>query len=373
MRVLIACGGTAGHIFPGAALAEELKKYNEHSHIVLVVSGRARDKEYLEAAKFFLKGVALEHIISAPLPYTFSWKLIPFGFKLLAALTQSLVIVLRHRPYVVVGFGGYISFAPVCIARILRIPTLIHEQNLIPGRANHYLTRWVKKIATSFEETKRYFSAAQLENKIVHTGLPLRRDFVLTMDSAGLRHSPQDKEKCTILVVGGSQGAQAINALVLESISKMSREQLAKIRVIHLTGKSDYRLVKNQYDKLALEHLVYDFFEDMPSVYRIADLIIGRSGASTIFEAACFGLPCILIPYPHGTLHQKENALFLQRRGAALMLDEGTARAQDLQKMILELIENPDARHALSKSISSLRVPNARKNLIDLVYSLRKE
>ncbi len=373
MRILIACGGTAGHIFPGLALAEELTREKNLHQVVIVVSAHPRDREYLAARSALLKEVGIETIDPAPLPYSSSPKYVYFAARLLWAFLKSFIIILRYRPAVAVGFGGYASFAPVVIAHIMRIPTLIHEQNLVPGRANQLLAKIVDRIAISFGDTSEFFSGdAKSRHRIVKTGFLLRRqilDYKSNYISDRLRATPG---KFTIVVLGGSQGADNINELALNCLDLMDEEKLSHLQLIHLTGKRQLRHVQARYESLHVEFQVFDFLEDIASVYRNADLLISRAGAGTIFEAANFGLPCVLIPYPYGTKHQIENALFLQHTASAIVLNGQAASAKELKKILLELIANKGMRQELSQRIRMLAVPAATFNLKEQVLILHR-
>ncbi|UCB56592.1 MAG: UDP-N-acetylglucosamine--N-acetylmuramyl-(pentapeptide) pyrophosphoryl-undecaprenol N-acetylglucosamine transferase [Candidatus Omnitrophota bacterium] len=367
MRILIACGGTAGHIFPALALIEELKKEDKDSSVRIVISRHPRDREYLRRG--VVSGdIQIKSISSAPLPYRFSLKCISFGLRLLWACIESFFIILRYRPQVIVGFGGHTSFAPLIVGRILDIPALIHEQNLVPGRANRFLGWISNRVAVTFEDTKKFFGKG---DKAIKTGLPLRRQRK-DCNSAPLDSFAADKEKLTILVLGGSQGAHNINELVLNCLSGMDRELRSRLRLIHLSGRRDFSYVKARYASMGVVSCVFDFLEDMPAAYRCADLLIGRAGASTIFEAAGFGLACLFIPYSHAGAHQKENALFLKRQGAALVWDEG-ALDKDFEKALLELMSRESLRRDLSQKIKSLEMPAAAGNLKEEVLTLYRE
>jgi len=371
MKVLIACGGTAGHMFPGLALVEELKLKDNHCQITLVVSTHPRDRRYLEAAGYILNGVDIETVNTASLPYNFSPKFIFFAARLLGALLKSFFIILKHSPDVVVGFGGYASFAPLVMARMMRKPVVIHEQNLIPGRANQFLARIADRIAVSFQDTGKLFTRGSSRNKIVRTGLPLRKD-ILSYKSQRLSQFAESGEKFTILICGGSQGAHNINELMLDCLGVMDKKTLAQIRLVHLSGERDFDYVKQRYEALRLDSQVFAFLKEIAEVYKSADLMIGRAGAGTIFEAASFGLPCILIPYSGGTRHQKENASLLQRRGAALVLDEQNTTGEDLKRIVLSLIDNKRMRQNLSEGIRMLEVPQAGYNLKKEILTLGK-
>ncbi|NQS99682.1 MAG: UDP-N-acetylglucosamine--N-acetylmuramyl-(pentapeptide) pyrophosphoryl-undecaprenol N-acetylglucosamine transferase [Candidatus Omnitrophica bacterium] len=362
MRTLIACGGTAGHIFPGLALAEQLQTDNRLCRITIVVSTHPRDQQYLRANTNF-ETFSVATVPACGLPYKFSLKYFPFIGKFIMALLKSFYIIFRYRPQVVVGFGGYASFAPLLAARMLGIPTLIHEQNYLPGRANQLLARITNRVAISFDESVKYFRSKTRQNRIIKTGFPLRKQ-ILQKISAG------PKTGLGVLVLGGSQGAHNINELVLNAFSKMNKAILAKIQITHLSGKNDFSYVKKSYADLDIQAQVFDFLTQMQEAYRAADVLIGRSGAGTIFEAANFGLACLLIPHSGGTNHQQENARYLQRLGATLVLDENTASSDDFANALLELITNKRLRQDLSNNINSLNNFRAEHDLQKQVNDL---
>jgi UDP-N-acetylglucosamine--N-acetylmuramyl-(pentapeptide) pyrophosphoryl-undecaprenol N-acetylglucosamine transferase len=356
---MIACGGTAGHIFPGLALAEELRKEDENCQIVIVVSTHPRDQQYLRTNSLF-NDVPIKTVESCAFPEKLSLKSISFALKLIWGSLQSFGIILKYRPQVAIGFGGYASFAPLVAARLSGIPAFIHEQNLVPGKANQFLSRIVNKIAISFEDTTKFFpKGAAFSRKIVRTGLPLRKHILDCRQSQG----PRQKDKFTILVFGGSQGAHKINQLVLSCLSQTSAEKRAQLQLIHLSGKEDFHQVKEKYKALGVNSRVFAFLQEIGNAYRVADLLIARSGASTIFEAATFGLPSILIPYPYGSRHQKENAFHLKHNGAALVLDEEGATGKDLKKMLSMLLTDKGLREKLSEKIKLLGTLQASHSL----------
>jgi UDP-N-acetylglucosamine--N-acetylmuramyl-(pentapeptide) pyrophosphoryl-undecaprenol N-acetylglucosamine transferase len=369
MKILIACGGSAGHLFPGLALAEEIKKEDESEQITIVASGRPRDKEYLNSAVISQR-LNYETISTTSLPYGFSFRYIPFALKLLLAVLKSFYIILKQRPRVVVGFGGYTSFAPLIVAHALGIPTLIHEQNLVPGRANRLLAPFVDKIAVSFDQTINFFSELKVGDKVVRTGLPLRRSILESESPGEDTIFTGSEDKFTILVVGGSQGAHNINRLILDCLNQMSEQERLQIRLIHLSGMKDLGSLQARYRAWGDDFRVFDFRKDMAGLYRIADLLIGRSGAGTIFEAALFGLACILIPHAYGTHHQQQNASFLKRQGAALVLEEARASVAELKGLLHQLIVDQDMRRKLADKIKGLANVEAAKRLKEEIQSL---
>ncbi len=372
MKILIACGGTAGHVFPAIALIEQLKQKNNSPEITVVVSARLRDKTYLAAGERALEGAAIKTVGTIGLPEKISLKYASFVLKFLWALSKSLVLIVSFKPDIVVGFGGYASFAPVLAAHFLGVPTLIHEQNLVPGKANQALARFVDRIAISFDETAQFFSKLKSGSRIINTGLPLRRRVLPDSGLSSGDFKPK-ADKFQILVMGGSQGSASINRLVLDALKQLSREQQDQLYLIHLSGSNDLDFVKQGYKSLGISSSVFAFYEDMAGLYQTAQLVIGRAGASAIFELAAFGLAAILIPYAYAGKHQTDNAVYLKRRGCAVVLEETGLNPRRLQAAISELIANKERRDGLSRRISSLQVSQAAEKLGQQINILLKD
>ena len=242
------------------------------------------------------------------------WKKgMPVLMKLPKSILQSASIIRRFSPSFALGVGGY-SAGPFCLAaKLLGIPTAIHEQNSYPGVTNRLLSKFVDRIFISFEESRPYF-----KKKIpILTGNPVRRELFLSQVN-----KPEDGDEFTVLVVGGSQGAKAINEAFVEALMLLnSRGNM--IEVIHQTGKGDHSRVVEEYRVRGLKGEVVPFIRDMGSAYSRADIVVGRAGATTIFELAALGKPSILIPYPHATNnHQEINAGVLVRAGGAEMISQ---------------------------------------------------
>lgn len=352
MKVLIASGGSGGHIFPALSLARELSK--EKSDIVFVASRRYLDRGLLEK-----EGYRKEFLSANPMPYRFGFKWCIFIAKLLSDILYATYMLIRHKPCVVVGFGGYTSGTIVLLASIMRMKTVIHEQNVVPGRTNRFLDGFVGEVAVSFEETKKYFK----NKNVVFTGNPLREESLTECCAAAQEKFGLDKEKTTLLVMGGSQGAKSLNDMVSSSLSSLPEDKRKKLQVLHIAGPRNRDAVQETYDKNGVDGKVYGFIRSINKAYSACDLAISRSGAAAIFELAAHGKPMILVPYPHEKNNQCFNARFFAEREAGICVDEKNTDQKELSDLIVELAENPARRKLFSENAKKLIVTDGARRL----------
>ena len=282
-------------------------------------------------------------------------------FKVLISSIQSLAIMRDFRPHLIVGVGGY-SSGPVClVAWFLGIPTAIHEQNSFPGLTNRILAPMVKTVFISFEESRRYFKRGNL----FLSGNPIRDELM------HLRPFPKRvNQRFVILVMGGSQGARAINRAVVAALKELKAVGLLPF-VIHQTGEEDLGTVINDYHTLGLDGEVKAFIDDMASAYGRADLVICRAGATTIAELAALGKPSILIPYPYAAhKHQDINAEALAAIGGADMILEGDLNGSNLAKKVKRYIENREELKRMSSHALKAGRPRAGEVIVEQVMEL---
>lgn len=286
--------------------------------------------------------------------------------RMLRALSRSLKELKAYQPDVVAGFGGYGAFPVVLAGLMLKIPTIIHEQNVVPGRANKWLARFVRKIAISFPETKKHLKV----ERVVITGCPTHISTTNFSRQKGLELFGLKPGKFTILVFGGSQGSHALNEIFLQTAKTLNQKM--DFQVIHVTGKKDLISVQNKYAEISCSAKVFDFINDMGEAYAASDLVIGRSGAATVTELAMFSKPAILIPYPHAGGHQKENALIMVTRGLAEIIEEKDLTTEGLAELILEMydhtIKDIASSHSLFKDIF---VTNATERIAKTIMELK--
>lgn len=365
MRILIAAGGSGGHIFPAVALAEELKSKDSSVDILFVGSDKALDRRIFEK-----EGFGYRLISANKMPYKASFGTALFFLKLSVDVIRSLIIIMKYRPDAIVGFGGYVSAPVILAAYMLGIPRMVHEQNAVPGRANAMLFRFADKIAISFEETKRYMG--KYANKAVFTGNPIRASLLKDDKPGSIKRLGLDPQKFTILVIGGSQGAHNLNKAFLKSLSKMDDGIRRSLQVIHITGVTDYSWASTAYKELAIEHRVHSFLDRIEEAYSASDLIVTRSGASAIFEIAYFGRPMILIPYPFALSHQSENARIFSTRGAAIEIDEKDLSPDIMRERIEALLKDRSKLSEMGESARRMSVPHSSDSLAQVVFKIGK-
>jgi UDP-N-acetylglucosamine--N-acetylmuramyl-(pentapeptide) pyrophosphoryl-undecaprenol N-acetylglucosamine transferase len=325
--VVIAGGGTGGHLFPGIAVAEEILGRNPKNEVLFIGTERGLENRILHERGFRLKKIDIEGIKGRGI-----LKAVKTMFKIPHSVAQSWSIIRDFRPDFVLGVGGYASGPAVMAAYFIGIKTAIAEQNVLPGLTNRILGRFSDKIFISFTETGKWFQ----NKKVIVTGNPVRMGFF-----EGGKNVSKPENKFTILVFGGSQGASSINRAFIESLNYMD-DIKSELRIIHQTGAGDMDKVLDAYRDCGVEYEVYPFIDDMASAYKSADLLICRSGATSIAEITASGKAALFIPYPFAAgNHQEFNARVLVERGAAEMILEKDLDGQKLADTIKELYRNP--------------------------------
>ncbi len=350
MRIIIAGGGTGGHVIPALAIAQQLKKQFD-AEVLFIGTARGIETRLVPAAGFPLELIqvgALKNVSLLTRAKTM--------FDLPRAIGASSRMLSEFDPEVVIGVGGYAS-GPAMVAAIRRrLPTLAFEPNVVPGFANRMVARWVSAAAVHFEETCKYFPRCQV------TGVPVR--------SAFFSIPPKNGGVPTLLVFGGSQGARAINQAMIESLAGL-REKIPGIHVIHQTGQRDYDHVLAAYQQSGISGEVHKFIDDMPGTFGRADLLVCRSGASTVGEITAAGKPAIFVPFPAAADdHQNVNARALERAGAAVVVEESNLGAAYLVETIVALMGDSGRLQSMSGAARSLAHPKAVEEIAEMVGRL---
>jgi UDP-N-acetylglucosamine--N-acetylmuramyl-(pentapeptide) pyrophosphoryl-undecaprenol N-acetylglucosamine transferase len=355
MKILIACGGTGGHIFPGLSLAQELDRRGVKD---VLLAGTDHPLEVKLFGSFGFPYVLLPVAKMSADPAGF----VRFIFRFLRASARSAKLLADYKPDVIVGFGGYASF-PVCLLGALAgKPLYLHEQNCEAGMANKVLAVFARRVAVSFEQTKTAFG-----EKAVFTGNPIRRKLLSASREEALKSYGLSGDKFTILVLGGSQGSQRINMVVGDMLGILDDREKAGIQIIHIAGMKNYEDVFARYRTSGVEACVYDFVEDIGSAYAPADLVISRAGATALFEIAALGIPSIMIPYRFAGGHQYYNAAALAMTGATVIIREEGLTPQTLKDKVFELIGNTNALKPMSEAAKGFAVADAAGRLADCI------
>jgi len=358
MRCIIAGGGTGGHLFPGLAIAKELCKRYEEAKILFVTGRRKMESDILDRTDFLKASIDVEGLKGR------GWiKGLKTMVKLPLSFFQSYSIIKGFSPSVVMGVGGY-SSGPVCmVAKLMGIPSAIHEQNSYPGLTNRLLCRVVDRAFISFEESRTHFSGGEL----LLTGNPIREEF-LAEDKA----ERTVNKTFTILILGGSQGARIINRIIVETLSIL-KGYGRDLCVIHQTGESDYSEVVKTYERAGVKGEVLPFIEDMSRAYDRADLVISRAGATTVSELAALGKPSILIPYPHAAnRHQETNAQMLVKAGGAEMKLQETLNGESLARSLMSYMDNRPALNEMGLKARKMGRVDAAKVIVDQLMEMFK-
>ncbi len=358
MRVLIVTGLSGGHIFPALALADFLKNTNQN---VLLVLPEDEGK-----SKVPIDFVQTEYIHAAKLSFRLNKKNIFGIYFFLWGAWQALRIILKFKPSVVVGFGSLNSISLIFWAWLFRIKTIIHEQNVVCGRANKLLSKLVDRVAVSFSQTCNDLNVSS--EKIVLTGNPLRKDLIHMERKEALDFFKFKGGKITILITGGSQGAHKLNAICLEALSTYQKK--LDLQVIHICGTQDFIWLSNGYLGTTLTYQLFDFLKAMQYAYSVADLIICRAGATTIAELVKFRVPAILVPYPFAYAHQSANAQVLKNIGAAEVCLDDDLSADKLKERLQEYFCNNEKLKAMQMAYQKLPVFNATEMLAREVLNL---
>ncbi|KFE60966.1 undecaprenyldiphospho-muramoylpentapeptide beta-N-acetylglucosaminyltransferase [Hyalangium minutum] len=356
MKVLIAGGGTGGHLFPGIALAEEVVTRHHKNEVVFVGTERGLEAKVVPQAGFPLEFISVRGLKGKGfLQFLLGLLALPLAF------IESIRILQRHKPDVVVGVGGYASGPVVMSAWLLGIPTAIQEQNALPGITNKILGRFVRVVFTAFEDARRFFP----EGKVQLVGNPIRRKLMDNYLRSHVAH-----ERFSVLVFGGSLGAKGLNQRVVDALGFLE-DLKDQMTFVHQTGKNDLEMVRKGYADKGFQAEVVEFINDMSDAYARADLVVCRAGATTLAELTVCKKPSILVPFPYATDdHQAVNARAMVEAGAALMFREAELTGQKLAEQIRLLKTEPVRLKQMEKKAGLLGRPEASKELADVLVDL---
>jgi UDP-N-acetylglucosamine--N-acetylmuramyl-(pentapeptide) pyrophosphoryl-undecaprenol N-acetylglucosamine transferase len=359
LRIVIAGGGTGGHLFPGLAIAQEFMARNERNTVLFVSTGNPLERSVLGQTNFKLEAITAEGIKGRGL-----WNQAKSALKIPRGIVESVRILKEYQPDLTVGLGSYSAGPVVVSAWLMRTKIVLHEQNILPGVTNRILARFADRIYISFDDTKKCFD----QQKIRLTGNPVRKE-LLNHHEGNSNDVAADSKSFCVLIIGGSQGAHRINMTVIEALSHLTQKE--RLYFIHQTGAADEQTVKAAYQHGGIAARVQAFFRHMAPLYKQADLIICRAGATTVAEVTAVGKAVIFIPFPFAAdNHQALNAGTLAREGAAEMILEKDLNARRLGQKIEYYASHPEALEAMATKAAQLGHPAAAKQIVDDCYHL---
>lgn len=345
MKLLIAAGGTGGHIFPGIAVAEAFQGLDEENEVLFVGTEYGMEKRIIPA-----RGFRLLMIAGRPFLGTSMMRKVGTVGRILKGVDTAMTIIRNEKPDAIIGMGGFTCVPVMLAALLLRRPAFLHEQNVYPGLANRRLSRYVRATFTSFDATKAY-----LKGNLVHTGNPVRKT---------LRVSAPPAEKAnnafSIFIFGGSRGAHSVNEAMISLLPQLA--DLKETVLYHQTGTDDYDAAKKAYGSSRLNNEVFPFTDRMEKYYGLSDVVIARAGAATIFELAYFKRPAILVPYPFSAGgHQMKNASYVVERGGGYVIENDQLTGGALLERLRGLYENRDRLVAMGENMGSIYMKDAEQ------------
>lgn len=349
INILLTTGGTGGHIFPALAVAEEVRRRHPQARLLFVGSLYGPEARLARVANIPFEGLPVRGFLGRGL------KAVEAGFRMTWAVGKAMGIVRRFRPHVVAGFGSYAAFAPMLAGRMLGVPIVLHEQNAIAGASNRVLARLAQRICLSLPDTRGFDPA-----KCVLTGNPVRAG----VSEAG--RLPRARGARRLLVMGGSQGAHALNMFVVEHLSAF---KAAGVEIRHQTGVADEQTVRSAYAAAGYDpSSVTAFIDDMAAAYAWADVALCRSGATTVAELCAAGLPSVLVPFPYAVHdHQTRNAEVLAQGGAAILVPEPRMAVEGLAQTLISLLNDSGERTRMSTAALASARPDAAARVVSVL------
>ncbi|CDX03027.1 UDP-N-acetylglucosamine--N-acetylmuramyl-(pentapeptide) pyrophosphoryl-undecaprenol N-acetylglucosamine transferase [Desulfitobacterium hafniense] len=360
MRVIVTGGGTGGHIYPALAIAKGILVHQPDAEILYIGT-----REGMEARLVPEAGLEFAGVSGQGLPRKLSLETLKVGGKSFKALWETKQILKKFKPDLVVGTGGYVAGPVVLTAALFGIPTLLHEQNALPGITNKILTRFVRKVMVTFPESIAHFG---VRRKLVLTGLPVRPEIGNISREKGAACLGLRPDCLTLLVTGGSRGARSINQAMPTVLKHLAGRK--DIQVIWATGKATYQetleSLKTQGIQWQRENWrVLEYLKDMPEAMACADLFVGRAGATTLAEIMVAGKPGLLVPYPLAAEnHQEFNARALEKDGAACVILDKDLTGENLWALVQGLIEKPEKLRKMAQAARSLGQPDALNKIV---------
>ena len=363
MKIVIAGGGSGGHIFPGVAVAEEFKKRSALNEVLFMGTEQGIEARIIPELGYPLRFIAA----SGMLGKSFFEKVISI-LKLMRATWSSMRFFRATRPDIVIGTGGYVSAAPVLAAKLLGIATLIMEQNLVPGLANRLLANAADMVTVTY-----YDSMQSLPRHKTHlTGNPVRASILTGRRDKAFETFGLDPARITVLIIGGSSGALKINEALISALTMML-DIKEHIQFLHQSGEKSFERVRKAYLNMGFRAMAAPFIREMSEAYAVADIVISRAGATSLAEITALGRPAIIVPYPHAAGHQSYNAERLSEAGACVHIPDRELEGGVLSAQIKRLYASEELRGDMRRAARGLGRVDAAQKVVDLAISLVKK
>jgi len=363
MRVIIAGGGTGGHVFPGLAVAEELKNRDASIEVLFAGTEYGIESRVVPREGYPIRFLRAEGMVGVSLK-----KKLRAAVKIFLSIIDSYRIIKTVKPDIVIGVGGYASGAITLVAFFMSVPTMILEQNSMPGLTNRILGKFVNVVCITYQESISFFP----KSKTFFTGNPVRMNVLRGNRESAFRLFSLDRDFFTIFAFGGSSGAKSINSAVVDSLNYL-HDLRDKIQFLHQTGMKDFENVRDAYRKSGFKGTITPFIYQMGEAYAVADVVISRAGATTLAEETALGKPAILVPFPFAAGgHQELNARKLLEIGAAKMIPDRELRGETLSGAIRELYTSEALRAEMQQRSRSVGRPDAGAKVVDIAMSLVK-
>jgi UDP-N-acetylglucosamine--N-acetylmuramyl-(pentapeptide) pyrophosphoryl-undecaprenol N-acetylglucosamine transferase len=364
MRVIIAGGGTGGHLFPGLAVAEEFRNRDAQTEVIFVGTEFGIEARVVPREGYPIRFLRAEGLVGKSV-----FRKIRAMVKVLFSIVDSYRIIRTVSPDIVIGVGGYASGAIMLVAFLMSMPAMILEQNSMPGLTNKILGRFINTVCITYQESMSFFQ----NSKTFLTGNPVRMQVLKGSVESAYKLFSLERGLFTVFTFGGSSGARSINRTMVDALNYMP-DLRDKIQFLHQTGLNDYETTRDAYRKAGFKGTITPFIYQMGEAYAVADIVISRAGATTLAELTALGKPAILVPYPYAAgNHQELNARKLLEMGAAKMMLDRELKGEALAENIRELYMNETMRADMQRNSRAVGRPEACAKVVDIAMSLMKQ
>ncbi|MGI6092589.1 MAG: undecaprenyldiphospho-muramoylpentapeptide beta-N-acetylglucosaminyltransferase [Veillonellaceae bacterium] len=367
MRVMLSGGGTGGHIYPAITISKAIEKRSKSCQVLFVGTNQGLEADIIPKEGYDFKTIDIRGF-----ERRLTLQNLATLFKSAASIWQSQSIIRKFKPDIVIGTGGYVCGPVLLAASLLGVPTIIQEQNVIPGITNKILARFVDKIAVGYADAANYFPS---KDKVIFTGNPIRPEVMSASRQEGIEALGLDPKKRTILISGGSRGARSINQAMVEVYKYFIARK--DVQLLHVTGKTEYNGIVGNLEQSGIDITsagnisIKPYLYNMPLALAAADLAIFRAGAVGLAELTARGIPSILIPYPYAAEnHQEHNALVMENHGAAAVIRDKELSGERLLVLVKELIDDPSRLELMAAASKRIGRPEAAEHIAEIAIDL---